>query len=174
MFALGRLEGADLIDAYAGFDVFAFSSRTETQGLVLVEAMAAGVPVVALDAAGVCEVLDNEKNGRTVYSENTADFADALEWMHRRSPQERKSLSITARQTASRFSLNKSAQQTLAVYRTVKHIKDAKVTGDSLWEQAMRRLSAEWKVWSARAKAGTKALTSTAAHSNPNARTRGG
>ena len=47
----------------------------------------------------------------------------------------------------------------------------AKNTGDSLWEQAMRRLSAEWKVWSARAKAGTKALTNTAARSSPYART---
>ena len=182
LFALGRLEGKDLIDAYAGFDVFAFSSTTETQGLVLLEAMAAGVPVVALDAPGVCEVLDDEKNGHTVYSENVGDFADAMEWIHSRSPQERKSLSITARQTASRFSLNKSAQQTLALYRTVKHIKDAKVTGDSLWEQAMRRLSAEWKVWSARAKAGTKALISTTAaapsnkqrkkHAHPNPRNR--
>jgi lysophospholipid acyltransferase (LPLAT)-like uncharacterized protein len=37
--------------------VFAFSSRSETQGMVLTEAMAAGVPIVALDASGVRDVI---------------------------------------------------------------------------------------------------------------------
>ncbi len=39
-----------LADAYAAMDVFAFASQTETQGMVLTEAMAAGLPVVAVDA----------------------------------------------------------------------------------------------------------------------------
>jgi glycosyltransferase involved in cell wall biosynthesis len=47
---LGTVEGTKLADVYAAMDVFAFCSRSETQGLVLAEAMAAGVPVVALDA----------------------------------------------------------------------------------------------------------------------------
>ena len=48
----------DLPDCYAAADVFAFASRTETQGLVLLEAMAAGLPVVALSAMGTAEILD--------------------------------------------------------------------------------------------------------------------
>ena len=40
----------ELPDCYAAADVFVFASRTETQGLVLLEAMAAGLPVVALAA----------------------------------------------------------------------------------------------------------------------------
>jgi len=47
-----------LPDCYAAADVFAFASRTETQGLVLLEAMAAGLPVVALSAMGTAEILD--------------------------------------------------------------------------------------------------------------------
>jgi glycosyltransferase involved in cell wall biosynthesis len=48
----------ELPDCYAAADVFAFASRTETQGLVLLEAMAAGLPVVALCAMGTAEILD--------------------------------------------------------------------------------------------------------------------
>ena len=44
-------------------DVFAFASKSETQGIVIAEAMAAGVPVVALDAPGVREVVDDGENG---------------------------------------------------------------------------------------------------------------
>ena len=53
----GSLDGQVLADAYHAMDVFVFASRTETQGMVLTEAMAAGKPVVALDAPGVREVL---------------------------------------------------------------------------------------------------------------------
>lgn len=46
-----------LPDCYAAADVFVFASRTETQGLVLLEAMAAGVPVIALSAMGTTDIL---------------------------------------------------------------------------------------------------------------------
>lgn len=48
---------------YKEADVFIFSSFTETQGLVLAEAMAAGTPVIALDAPGACDLIQNNKNG---------------------------------------------------------------------------------------------------------------
>ncbi|HEX6199264.1 MAG TPA: glycosyltransferase, partial [Thermoanaerobaculia bacterium] len=54
--AVGVLGGAELVSAYRAMDVFAFASHSETQGMVLTEAMAAGVPVVAVDASGVREV----------------------------------------------------------------------------------------------------------------------
>lgn len=47
----------DLPDCYAAADVFAFASRTETQGLVLLEAMAAGLPVVGLAEMGTLDIL---------------------------------------------------------------------------------------------------------------------
>ena len=46
-----------LPDCYAAADVFVFASRTETQGLVLLEAMAAGLPVVALSEMGTTDIL---------------------------------------------------------------------------------------------------------------------
>jgi glycosyltransferase involved in cell wall biosynthesis len=48
-----------LPDCYAAANVFAFASRTETQGLVLLEAMAAGLPVVALSKMGTADILDS-------------------------------------------------------------------------------------------------------------------
>lgn len=57
---IGYLDRArSLPDCYAAADVFAFASRTETQGLVLLEAMAAGLPVIALSAMGTADILEN-------------------------------------------------------------------------------------------------------------------
>lgn len=53
----GFLSGDDLADAYAAADVLVFPSATDTLGLVLLEAMACGVPVVAADTAAARETL---------------------------------------------------------------------------------------------------------------------
>lgn len=55
----GVLPFDDLVLAYSAADLFVFSSLTETQGLVLVEAMAAGLPVAAVRASGVQEMVDH-------------------------------------------------------------------------------------------------------------------
>jgi 1,2-diacylglycerol 3-alpha-glucosyltransferase len=56
---IGYLDRRDALpDCYAAADVFAFASCTETQGLVLLEAMAAGLPVVALSEMGTTDILD--------------------------------------------------------------------------------------------------------------------
>ena len=55
---IGYLDrAAELPACYAAADVFAFASRTETQGLVLLEAMATGLPVVALAEMGTIDIL---------------------------------------------------------------------------------------------------------------------
>ncbi|MFK5635015.1 glycosyltransferase family 4 protein [Ornithinimicrobium sp. LYQ103] len=70
----GYLGGADLAAAYASADVFAFPSTTETLGLVALESMASGVPVVGADAGGIPFVIDD---GRTGFLVPPGD-ADAL------------------------------------------------------------------------------------------------
>lgn len=57
---LGALFGADLAAAYAGADVFVFPSRTDTFGLVMIEALACGVPVAAYPVTGPVDVLTRE------------------------------------------------------------------------------------------------------------------
>src|SRR6185369_16526469 len=55
---IGYLDrSSELPDCYAAADVFIFASRTETQGLVLLEAMAAGLPVIALAEMGTIDIL---------------------------------------------------------------------------------------------------------------------
>lgn len=57
---LGRQGGHALASCYAGADVFVFPSRTDTFGLVMIEALACGTPVAAYPVAGPRDVLDPE------------------------------------------------------------------------------------------------------------------
>lgn len=59
----GTLQHMDVINCYAGSDLFVFSSVTETQGIVILEAKAAGLPVVAIDAYGVTEMVESGQDG---------------------------------------------------------------------------------------------------------------
>ncbi|TIX49175.1 glycosyltransferase family 4 protein [Alteraurantiacibacter aquimixticola] len=57
---LGRRSGEALAACYAGADVFVFPSRTDTFGLVMIEALACGTPVAAYPVAGPLDVLSAE------------------------------------------------------------------------------------------------------------------
>jgi glycosyltransferase involved in cell wall biosynthesis len=67
----GSFQGEELADAYAALDVFTFASRSDTQGLVLAEAMAAGLPIVALNAPGARESVADGVNGFLLGAEVT-------------------------------------------------------------------------------------------------------
>lgn len=54
---LGALHGGELASAYAGADVFVFPSRTDTFGLVMIEALGCGTPVAAYPVTGPIDVL---------------------------------------------------------------------------------------------------------------------
>jgi len=66
-----------LLDCYRAADVFVFASRTETQGLVLLESLALSVPVVSTAVLGTKEVLANAA-GALVVQEDVAEFAAAV------------------------------------------------------------------------------------------------
>jgi glycosyltransferase involved in cell wall biosynthesis len=73
----GALPYASLVNAYYSADLFVFSSLTETQGLVLIEAMAAGIPVVAVRASGVREMVEDGIDG--ILTEcDTGELAGAI------------------------------------------------------------------------------------------------
>ena len=67
----------ELVDAYAAATAFVFASRTETQGLVLLEAMAAGAPVIALSEMGTADILRSGQ-GCIVPADTVEAFADAV------------------------------------------------------------------------------------------------
>ena len=60
---LGPREGAELAACYAAADVFVFPSRTDTFGLVNIEALACGLPVAAFPVAGPMDILGPEAKG---------------------------------------------------------------------------------------------------------------
>lgn len=143
----GILQGQDLIDCYSAMDVFAFASKSETQGLVLLEAMAAGTPVIAIDASGVREVVQDGLNGRMLPLEDEAQFAGALDWYADLSADARKTLSRAARRSARRVSRQECADKLAAVYKSALRRKAAwDPPEDTLWHGAMRRIQAEWQL----------------------------
>ncbi|MDZ8056197.1 MAG: glycosyltransferase family 4 protein [Aulosira sp. ZfuVER01] len=73
---VGYLMGRELGSAFASADAFIFPSRTETLGLVLLEAMAAGCPVVAARSGGIPDIVTDGVNGYLF--EPTADIQGAI------------------------------------------------------------------------------------------------
>ena len=73
----GYFEPQDWVNCYAAANLFTFASVTETQGLVVTEAMAVGTPVVAVGEMGVAEVMKGDKGG-TLVDLNVDHFVDAV------------------------------------------------------------------------------------------------
>lgn len=165
----GPLEGQALVDAYHAMDVFAFASTSETQGMVLAEAMAAEVPVVALDACGVREVVRDGMNGRLLRNPTQTEFASALAWIAGSEENRRQSLRHEAFLTAREVSAERSIQRALDLYEFVRAegAKDQNSEEDSPWASALRWIKTEWDLWANFADAADAAL------SNPETETPG-
>ncbi len=79
---LGALSGADLAGSYAGADVFVFPSRTDTFGLVMIEALVSGTPVAAFPVSGPIDIVTpatgalDEDLDRAIAAALTRDRAD--------------------------------------------------------------------------------------------------
>jgi 1,2-diacylglycerol 3-alpha-glucosyltransferase len=105
---------ADLNDCYRAADVFVFSSRTETQGLVLLEAMAQGVPVVSIAELGTRDVL-RDGVGVWIAQEELTDFSGKVVTMLG-DEQERKVLGDSGREYALEWSASNQAKRMLRFY----------------------------------------------------------
>jgi glycosyltransferase involved in cell wall biosynthesis len=78
-FFAGARHGAALAAAYAGADVFVFPSRTDTFGLVVLEALASGLPVAAYPVTGPMDILGESRRPVGALNENLQQAAlDAL------------------------------------------------------------------------------------------------
>ena len=159
----GKKSGEDLFDAYAAMDVFAFSSFSETQGMVIAEAMAAGLPVVALNASGVREVVRDGKNGFLLDAKaGEEEFAACLSKI-KTEAKFRKELEAGARRTAKNFSKEQSAKKALEFYEEIRQQtrKQRHLEKDDLWANLMKRIEVEWKLISDKAECAINALTAT-------------
>jgi glycosyltransferase involved in cell wall biosynthesis len=118
----------ELTACYAAADAFVFASRTETQGLVLLEAMAAGLPVVALAEMGTIDILGAQR-GAIVPDDNPYAFALALTRLLRNGAL-RETLSGEARTYAAEWSEDVLAARMAELYRQIVAGYSLKRAGD--------------------------------------------
>ena len=119
----GALPRGEALARLAGADIFAFASRTETQGLVLAEALAAGLPCVALDGPGVGDSVRDGVDGAIVAPDPAESRAARLGSVLARvasTPAQRQRLASGARDGASRFSLERRVAEVEELYRSVR------------------------------------------------------
>ncbi len=75
---VGYLSGEELASAYASGDAFLFPSSTETLGLVLLEAMAAGCPVIGANRGGIPDIISDGENGCLFDPDGVNQGSDSL------------------------------------------------------------------------------------------------
>jgi glycosyltransferase involved in cell wall biosynthesis len=116
---LGYLDRTkDLPALYASADAFVFASETETLGLVVLEAMASGLPVVAAPAGGVADHLRHRINGLAYRPGDVDQMADYMVEIATRSGL-RRGLAEGARQTALGLTWDHEFDRLDANYREV-------------------------------------------------------
>lgn len=162
--AAGKLTGPALADAYAAMDWFVFASQTETQGLVLAEAMAAGKPVVALEGPGVREIVSDGENGHLLPGGASAqEFAAVLSGlMH--DPELSRRFAENARTTAANFSTDVCVRSMLDCYDEVMARHVPAVEKDPMpWDRLISDIKIEWELLLEKMSAATAGVIETQA-----------
>ncbi|MCX7750417.1 MAG: glycosyltransferase [Candidatus Bipolaricaulota bacterium] len=114
---LGQLPWERLVDPYRQATLFVFASKTETQGLVVAEAMAGGTPPVALNAFGVRDLVISGETGLLVDGDEQA-FAEAcLELLA--DPGRRRAMGQRAQAWALAHSAQASAARLMEIYASL-------------------------------------------------------
>jgi glycosyltransferase involved in cell wall biosynthesis len=142
----GCLTGDDLLNAYATMDLFVFSSQSETQGMVLAEAMAAGSPVVALDGPGVrdvhlsgCGRMLPANASEELFAETIAEVTADREQLAR--------LSQSAQRSIEPFGLDVCADRILQLYESLIADNGSRAESDwDPWDRLISRLEVEWNL----------------------------
>lgn len=116
----GRLPRHEALSLARGADLFAFASRTETQGLVLAEALSAGLPVVAAAGPGVGDSVRDGIDGVVVEAASEAELAtrlaDAIAGLATE-PDRRHRLAAAAVAGAGRFDVAARIREVVQLYR---------------------------------------------------------
>lgn len=114
----------ELLDCYRAADVFVFASRTETQGLVLLEAMALSVPVVSTAVMGTIDILSPNR-GALVADEDAVDFAAKVSRLLGNQAL-RLSIGDEGREYAKTWSAPATAKRLAGIYQGVIDIKNVR------------------------------------------------
>ena len=116
---LGFIKHNELPKHYSETDLFVLPSRRESFGLVLAEAMAAGLPVVSTRVGAIPEVVKDGETGLLVPPDNPQKFADAVNFLLS-NPQKMKMMSEKGRERARKyFTWDKVAERVLKYYEAI-------------------------------------------------------
>ncbi|GBF34949.1 glycosyl transferase group 1 [Desulfocucumis palustris] len=113
----GKMPWQDVVNCYVGADIFVFASVTETQGLVIGEAKAAGLPVVAVKAFGVSEMVEDGKDG-FLTGEDRDEFVEKIALLLK-DRLLREKMSLKARENAWHISSRGTAKKLADCYRSL-------------------------------------------------------
>lgn len=158
----GQKRGKAVAQAYRAMDLFVFASQTETQGMVLLEAMAAGVPVIALDAPGSREVVKDDTNGRLLPADTSADgFANAVDGFFKDN-RKQKRWKDGAAGTARLYSREFCARRMADLYGTVLDHRRPRSTADdeiiAALDAVVQRIKTEWDLLTQKTQAAAEAI----------------
>ncbi len=95
-------------------DLLAFPSHVEAMSLVLLEAMAAGLPLVASRVGGTPELITDQVHGRLCHTSDSCDLLATLRWALQH-PQQMREMAARAKERAREFSEERMIEETLAV-----------------------------------------------------------
>jgi glycosyltransferase involved in cell wall biosynthesis len=151
VYRAGQLTGPHLADAYAAMEVFVFASQSETQGMVLAEAMAAGKPVVALDGSGVREIVIDGANGFLLNGDATAnEFAGALSALTGDEAAMRRRGAM-ASSSAADFDHHHCAREVTDLYERLIRERPVRPEEEIMpWDPFLNSLEIEWDLFAAK------------------------
>lgn len=115
---LGFISGAEKYAYYESADIYVHPSRYEPFGVVLLEAMACGKPIVASKVGGIPFVVEDEETGLLFKSENVEELAEKVILLLR-NKELRVKMGKAGRERAKLFTWERSAEMTVEVYKEV-------------------------------------------------------
>ena len=119
---VGYLSGEELASAYASGDAFLFPSSTETLGLVLLEAMAAGCPVIGANRGGIPDIINDGVNGCMFDPDGKNKGSESLIQATQRllsNDLEHQSMRKAAREEAEKWGWASATEQLRSYYRQI-------------------------------------------------------
>ncbi|MFN2364429.1 MAG: glycosyltransferase [Halarsenatibacteraceae bacterium] len=114
---IGTVDFREISKYYLASDLFVFASTTETQGMVILEAMAGYTPVVAVRSSGIDDVINNDDNGYKT-EEKVEAWANKIEKILSDKSLQKK-LTENARQMAEEYSIANMARDAEDVYQKI-------------------------------------------------------
>ena len=120
----GLVEAEEIKNYYAAGDVFVYASKSETQGMIITEAMYMGLPIVAVRATGIESLVENNVNG-VLTTEEKNKFIEAVQKLLDNVALRQKMSAESSRIAREKYTASASAEQMLQVYKEAvkKHVK---------------------------------------------------